>query len=85
MANRIKKLAGIACQRLGMTPVMAQKFVWGLLTIAFGATQMSMRPPHPGGDFPEDVTGFIRAANFETVFLNAAAPLLSDILQVEKE
>ena len=85
MASRIKKLAGIACHRLGMTPVMAQKFVWGLLTIASGATQMSMRPSHPSGDFPQDVTGFIRSTNFETVFLNAAAPLFASILQVEKE
>ena len=44
MASRVKKLAGIACQRLDMTPVLAQKFVWGLLTIASGATQMSMPP-----------------------------------------
>ena len=85
MASRIKKLAGIACQRLGITPVMAQKFVWGLLTIASGATQMSMRPLHPSGDFPQDVAGFIRSTNFETVFLNAAAPLFAGILQVEKE
>ena len=85
MASRVKKLAGIACQRLDISPVLAQKFVWGLLTVASGATQMSMRPSHPSGDFPQDVTGFIRSTNFETVFLNAAAPLFASILQVEKE
>ena len=83
MANRVKKLAGIACQRLGMTPALAQKFVWGLLTVASGATQMSIRPPHPSGDFPEDVSFFIGSASFETVFLNAAIPLCASIMQAD--
>lgn len=83
MASRVKKLAGIACQRLGMTPVLAQKFVWGLLTVASGATQMSMRPSHFSGDFPEDVAFFIGSTSFETVFLNAAVPLCAGIMQAD--
>ena len=67
-----------------MTPVLAQKFVWGLLTIASGATQMSMRPSHLSEDFPEDVTFFIGSTNFETVFLNAAVPLCEGIMQADK-
>ena len=81
MASRVKKLAGIACQRLGMTPVLAQKFVWGLLTVASGATQMSIRQLHSSGDFPEDVKVFIGSTSFETVFINAAVPLCSGIMQ----
>ena len=84
MASRVKKLAGIACQRLGMTPVLAQKFIWGLLTVASGATQLSMRPSHFGEGFPEDVTSFIESTNFETVFLNAAVPLCEGIMQADK-
>ena len=83
MANRIKKLAGIACQRLGMTPVFAQKFVWGLLTVASGATQMSMPPSQLSGDFPADVETFIGSTNFETVFLNAAVPLCTGMIQAD--
>ena len=83
MASRVKKLAGIACQRLDMTPVLAQKFVWGLLTIASGATQMSMPPPKLSGDFPEDVAFFIGSTDFETVFLNAALPLCAGIMQID--
>ncbi len=83
LASRVKKLAGIACQRLPMTPVLAQKFIWGLLTVASGATQMSIRPHHSSEGFPDDVTSFIRSTNFETVFLNAAVPLCSGIMQAE--
>ena len=81
MASRVKKLAGIACQRLRMTPVLAQKFNWGLLTVASGATQMSMQPLHSSKGFPDDVTSFIGSANFETVFSNAAVPLSTGIMQ----
>ena len=84
MARRVKKLAGIACQRLRMTPVLAQKFIWGLLTIASGATQMSMRHSHSSGNFPEDVTVFIGSTSFETVFLNAAVPLCAGIMQADQ-
>ena len=83
MASRVKKLAGIACQRLRMTPVLAQRFIWGLLTVASGATQMSMRPPHSSEGFPDDVTSFIGSTNFETVFLNAAVPLSVGIMQAD--
>jgi AcrR family transcriptional regulator len=83
MASRVKKLAGIACQRLEMTPVLAQRFVWGLLTVASGATQMSMPPSQLSGDFPADVTTFIGSTNFETVFLNAAVPLCTGMIQAD--
>ena len=84
MASRVKKLAGIACQRLGMNPVLAQRFIWGLLTIASGATQMSIRPLYSSEDLPEDVTLFIGSSSFETVFLNAAVPLCSGITQASQ-
>ena len=82
-ASRVKKLAGIACQRLSMTPVLAQRFIWGLLTVASGATQMSVRPPQSNEGFPDDVTSFIGSTNFETVFLNAAVPLSVGIMQAD--
>ena len=83
VARRVKKLTGIACQRLGINPVLAQKFVWGLLTVASGATQMSMRHLHSSEDFPEDVKVFVGSTSFETVFLNAALPLCSGIMQAK--
>ena len=84
MASRVKKLAGIACQRLGMSPALAQKFVWGLLTIAFGATQMTILPRFANKNLPEDVTTFIRSTGFETVFLNAALPLYAGMTQADR-
>ena len=83
MASRVKKLAGIAYQRLGMNPILAQKFIWGLLTVASGATQMSTRPLHANGDFPEDVRVFIDSTSFRTVFLNAALPVCAGIMQID--
>lgn len=83
MARRIKKIAGIAYQRLGMTPILAQKFSWGLLTIASGATQMAIRPPFAGQYLPEDIMTFIDSTSFETVFLNAAMPLYSGMMQAD--
>ena len=38
-ASRVKKLAGIAYQSLGTDPILAQKLIWGLLTVAAGAIQ----------------------------------------------
>ena len=84
MASRVKKLAGIACQRLGMTPVLAQKFVWGLLTVASGATQMSIRPSHSHEKFPEDVSFFIGSTSFQTLFLNATLPLCAGTMPANK-
>ena len=84
MASRIKKLAGIACHRLEMTPMMAQKFVWGLLTIASGATQMTILPRFTNENLPDDVTAFIRSTDFETVFLNAAVPLYAGMTQADR-
>lgn len=75
MAVRVKKLAGIAYQRLNMNPILAQKFIWGLLTVASGAVQMTMRPAIASKNLPEDVLAFIGSTSFETVFLNAAVPL----------
>ena len=74
MISRVKKLAGIACHRLGMTPSSAQRLVWALLTIASGAIQISCRPMVPITDLPKDIVAFVSATSFETVFLNAAKP-----------
>lgn len=83
MSSRVKKLAGIAYQRLGMSPILAQKFVWGLLTVAAGATQMTLRPPLPKKNFPGDVLAFIGSTSFEAVFLNAAVPLYAGIMKTD--
>ncbi len=81
MASRVKKLAGTAYQRLGMNPILAQRFVWGLLTIAAGAIQMTMRPPVASNNLPKDVIAFVGSASFETVFLNASVPLCAGLMQ----
>ena len=75
MARRVKRLAGLVCQRFSIGPVAAQKLIWGLLTIAGGTAQMTVSPPITKSDLPDDVVAFMGLANFETVFLNAAAPL----------
>lgn len=81
MASRVKKLAGIAYQRLGMNPILAQKFIWGLLTIASGAIQMTIQPSVVSSYLPKDVTAFIGSVSFENVFLNAAVPLCSELMR----
>ncbi len=81
MASRVKKLAGTAYLRLGMNPILAQKFIWGLLTIASGAIQMSTQYSFASKDLPADVGVFISSASCETVFLNAAVPLCAGMMQ----
>ena len=75
MARRVKRLAGLACQQFSIGPVAAQKLIWGFLTIAGGTAQMTVSPPVSIADLPNDVVAFTGLANFETVFLNASAPL----------
>ena len=84
MASRIKKLAGIAYSRLGMSPTSAQKFVWGLLTIASGTTQLTILPRFTKENLPEDDTAFIHSTDFETVFLNAALPLYAGMTHADR-
>ena len=36
MARRVKRLAGLACQQFSISPMAAQKLIWGFLTIASG-------------------------------------------------
>ena len=81
MAGRVKKLAGIAYLRLGMNPILAQKFIWGLLTIASGAIQMAIRPSAASNHLPKDVNAYIGSASFEAVFLNAAVPLCAGLMR----
>ena len=75
MKRRVKRLAGLICQQFFIAPAAAQKLIWGFLTIAGGTAQMTASPPIAKADLPNDVIAFIGLANFETVFLNAAAPL----------
>ena len=74
MARRVKRLAGLVCQQFSITPAAAQKLIWGFLTIAGGTSQMTVSPPITKADLPNDVIAFIGLANFEIVFMNAAAP-----------
>ena len=75
MVRRVKRLAGLVCQQFSVTPVAAHKLIWGFLTIAGGAAQLTVRLPVTRTALPDDVIAFISLANFETVFVNAAAPL----------
>jgi len=75
MKRRVKRLAGLICQQFSIAPAAAQKLIWGFLTIAGGTAQMTASPPIAKAELPNDVITFIGLANFETVFLNAAAPL----------
>jgi AcrR family transcriptional regulator len=75
MARRVKRLAGLVCQQFPIAPTVAQKLIWGFLTIAAGTAQMTVRPAVTSADLPDDVVAFNGLANFETVFVNAAAPL----------
>ena len=80
MARRVKRLAGLACQQFSIAPTAAQKLIWGFLTIAGGTAQMTVRPTVSEADLPDDVIAFTGLANFETVFVNAAAPLGSNLM-----
>lgn len=80
MARRVKRLAGLVCQQFSIAPAAAQKLIWGFLTIAGGTAQMTVRPPVTKADLPDDVVAFTVLANFETVFLNAAAPLGANLI-----
>ena len=75
MARRVKRLAGLVCQQFSIAPAAAQKLIWGFLVIAGGTAQMTVGPPVTITNLPDDVVAFTSLANFETVFLNAAAPL----------
>ena len=76
-ARRVKKLAGIACTRLGTSPERAQKLIWGFLTIAAGAAQTTVETPFKDADLPDDVGTFNDLSNFNSVFLNAATSLVT--------
>ena len=80
MAWRVKRLAGLACQQFSIAPTAAQKLIWGFLTIAGGTAQMIVRPTVSEPDLPDDVIAFTGLANFETVFVNAAAPLGGNVM-----
>ena len=80
LARRVKRLAGFLCRQFFITPVEAQKLIWGFLTIASGAAQISVRPTVAKIDLPNDVIAFTGLANFEAVFLNAAAPLGASLI-----
>ena len=41
---------------------------------------MTVRSPVTKADLPDDVVAFTGLANFETVFLNAAAPLGANLI-----
>ena len=74
MARRIKRLSGIVCARLTIDAGAGQRLVWRLLTVAGGAAQMTVQPPHDAGDLPTDVQTFVGLADFQTVFMNAMMP-----------
>ena len=80
MARRVKRLAGLVCQQFFIEPAAAQKLIWGFLTIAGGTAQMTVSLPVTKADLPDDVVAFTDLANFETVFLNAAAPLGANLI-----
>ena len=80
MARRVKRLTGLVCQQFSIKPTAAQKLIWGFLTIAGGTVQMTVRPTVTKADLPDDVGAFTDLANFETVFLNAAAPLGANLI-----
>ena len=80
MARRVKRLAGLVCQQFAIAPTAAQKLIWRFLTIAGGTAQMTVRSTVSEADLPDDVIAFTGLANFETVFVNAAAPLGSNLM-----
>ena len=80
MARRVKRLAGLVCQQFSIAPAAAQKLIWGFLTIACGTAQMTVSPSITKADLPNDVVAFTSLANFETVFLNAAVPLGTNLI-----
>ncbi|MDC0954948.1 TetR/AcrR family transcriptional regulator [Alphaproteobacteria bacterium] len=80
LERRVKRLSGFVCRQFFIEPAAAQKLIWGLLTIAGGAAQMTARRSITKADLPDDVIAFIGLANFEIIFLNAATPLGTNII-----
>ena len=78
-ARRVKKLAGIACTRLGASPEKAQKLIWGFLTSAAGAAQSTIETAFDNSILPDDVSTFNDLSNFHLVFRNAATSLVAII------
>ena len=79
-ARRVKRLAGLVCKQFSITHAAAQRLIWGFLTIAGGTAQMTVLQPVNPGDLPDDVIAFMDLADFETVFVNAAAPLRVNLI-----
>jgi len=80
MMRRVKRLAGCVCQQFDIAPGNAQKLIWGLLTIAGGAAQITGQPKSAKPDLPDDIRAFTSIAYFETVFLNAALPFSNSFI-----
>jgi len=80
MMRRVKRLAGCVCRQFRVAPDNAQKLIWGLLTIAGGAAQLTVQSPFAKPELPDDVTAFNDLAHFESVFLNAAVPFGNNII-----
>ena len=78
--RRVKRLAGCVCQQFRVAPGNAQKLIWGLLTIAGGAAQLTVQSPFSKPELPDDVTAFNDLTYFEAVFLNAAVPFGNNII-----
>ena len=83
MIRRVKRLSGRVSQQFGVTPVDAQKLIWGLLTIAGGAAQLSVQSPFAKPELPSDIASFNELAHFETVFFNVALPFGRGIIQIQ--
>jgi AcrR family transcriptional regulator len=71
-SRRVKRLAGIVCSRMNISPRSAQHLVWRLLTIAGGSAQLAAQPRHDVEMLPDDVRTFVAIAEFRSLFLNAA-------------
>ena len=78
-ARRVKKLAGVACIRLGISPEKAQKLIWGFLSTAAGAAQTTVVTAFEDSSLPDDVSAFNDLSDFHSVFLNAATSLVTII------
>ena len=75
MATRIKRLASLACSCLKIEPTSAHQLVWGLLTAATGALNLTGPVTTLTTVLHDDVKAHRKIIDFSSVFFNLVKPL----------
>ena len=75
MITRVKRLASLACSCLKIEPTPAHQLVWGLLTAASGALNLTDPSADLAIALPDDFKAHRKIIDFSSVFFNLVKPL----------